>query len=223
MDGTTLYLRVRDSLDDPYESPKKRGLFWTDLEIYYALSLSQDAVVSYLISRRMSWLLQRLLVNVASTTGSIPLPANYFHWASAQIDRDGLSLPDSYRPATLYINGASRDLFFNSTAYTAHIIGNVVHFRNQGAPANGLLWYYRTPSIITYPNFVDETPGQLSWLEPPDFTPRVYDVITSHATATLALKLENSKRFQSNMVESMQFAIAELERQHAIGTEGIVT
>lgn len=209
MNATVYFNRIRQLLDDPAESPKRKGNFWEDPEIVSALNYSQFSIVSFLCKKRESYLLQNI---VSSVTGDVsaPIPSNYLYNMAGQILLNGI-----YRPAQLYICGIARD-FWYSGHYCVSILKDYVYFRSASGYESGKLIYYRKPSVMTIDN------SSSVYYEADSFDRVLYDVITNHAAACLAVRQEPTTRLTKNLQQSLKFLAGDRREQIPQFQEGLV-
>lgn len=209
MNATTQFQRIRQLLDDPVESSKRKGNFWTDAEIVSALNFSQMTIVSYLCKKKEDYLLQNLITNITGNI-SVQIPTNYFYHLAGQVLLGGI-----YRPAQLYLCGIART-FWYSGHYCVSILKDFAYFRSSTGYEQGKLIYYRKPSVMT----IDS--GSPIYYEADTFDRTLYDVIANHAAACLAVRQEPTARLTKNLQQSIQFLLKDPKEQIPKFEEGVV-
>lgn len=209
MNATSQFNRVRQLLDDPAVTSKKQGVFWTDSEIVSALNYSQNTIVSFLCKKRESYLLENLVTSITGAS-TVAIPTNYFYHLAGQILSNGV-----YRPAQLYLCGISKT-FWYSSHYCVAVLKDYAYFRSQNGYESGKLIYYKKPSVMT----IDPFDG--AFYEADSFERTLYDVITNHAAACLAIRLEPNPRFVKNLQQSVQFLLKDPVDQIPRFKEGLI-
>lgn len=209
MNATSYFNRIRQLLDDPAVSSKKKGFFWTDNEIVSALNYSQNTIVSFLCKKREDYILQNLVTSVTGNS-TVAIPTNYFYHLAGQILLNGI-----YRPAQLYLCGISKT-FWYSSHYCVSVLKDYAYFRSKDGYESGKLVYYKKPSVMS----IDPLSG--AFYEQDSFDRTLYDVITNHAAACLALRLEPNPRFAKNLQQSVEFLLKDPKEQLPKFQEGVI-
>ena len=163
--------QLRQALDD-FETPRRRGLMWSDAELDRALTAAQYATVRALYKKRHWHLISRLGVTVNGAS-PLALPANYMFYGSAQCE--SISSGDLY-PASLHIGFAARNYSPDAARFTATITSAAVEFYHGELETDGEFRYWRRPTIIA---------GGSNHTE---FIDQVYEMIVHWATALLQVK-----------------------------------
>lgn len=208
MNATQYFDRVRQLLDDPEESARKKGYFWEPSEIVSALNYSQHSVISFLCKKKEAYLLQRIIASVTGTN-SVPIPSDYYYHLTGQILSGGV-----YRNAQLYLTGISRT-FWGAQHFCVAVLKDYTYFRADGRYVPGKLIYYKKPSVMT----IDD--GSAVFYEADSFDRTVYDVIASHAAACLAARQEPTPRLVKNLQQSLEFLLKDSAKQIQVLPETI--
>lgn len=200
MNATPYFDRVRQLLDDPEESARKKGYFWEPSEIVSALNYSQHSIITFLCKKKESYLLQRIIASVEGTN-SVPIPIDYYYHLTGQVVSGG-----GYRSAQLYLTGIART-FWNSQNFCVAVLKDYAYFRANGRYVAGKLIYYKKPSVMT----IDD--GSSIFYESDSFDRTVYDVIANHAAACLASRQEPTPRLMKNLQQSLEFLLKDSVKQ----------
>lgn len=208
MNATPYFDRVRQLLDDPEESSRKKGYFWEPDEIVSALNYSQHSIVTFLCKKKESYLLQRIVTSQAGVN-SLLLPTNYYYHLTGQVLIDG-----TYRPAQLYLTGISRT-FWHSQHYCVAVLKDYAYFRANGRYVPGTLSYYKKPSVMT----MDDASSV--FYESDSFDRTLYDVIANHAAACLLARQEPTTRFSKNLQQTLEFLLKDSVDQVVHYPEGV--
>lgn len=184
--AATLRNRLRQALDD-FETPRRKGLMWSDAELDRALTAAQFAVVRALYLKRHWHLISRLGVTISGAS-PLTLPANYMFYGSAQ--SESISSGALY-PASLHIGFAARDYSPDAARFTATITTSAIQFYHGELQTDGEFRYWRRPTTIS---------GASNHTE---FIDHVYDMILHWATALLQVKdLGQCQRALKNLAET---------------------
>lgn len=162
--------RVRRFLDD-FETSHRKGLEWSDNEIYLALNAAQFAVVRALFIKAQ-WHLISNLETTATSANPLTIPVNYMFAGSARIE----SAAGRLYPAVLYMGWSGREFDNDPTRYVAYVRNDTVTFRRGTTGATGELCYWKRPTQFTVATNHTE------------FIDSVYDMIIYHACAILQFK-----------------------------------
>lgn len=163
--------QLRQALDD-FETPRRRGLMWSDAELDRALTVAQFATVRALYKKRHWHLISRLGVTVNGTS-PLTLPLNYMFYGSAQCE--SIASGDLY-PASLHIGFAARNYSPDAARFTATITSSAIQFYHGELETDGEFRYWRRPTTIS---------GASNHTE---FIDQVYEMIVHWATAILQVK-----------------------------------
>lgn len=165
---------LRDYLDDPVAGTHVQGNMWSDTELNAALTAAQWSVYAYLVQKKQSYLLQKM-VKSSTGTSNASLPGDYAFAIAGEVEPSGAS---DYRPARLYIGWTNRDYLYASNHFMTAVAGSTVEWWRNGVTAgvDGRLWYYKKPT-----NFDTATSHT-------DFDSRVYDPIVYLAAVVLQNK-----------------------------------
>ena len=162
--------RVRRFLDD-FETSHRKGLEWSDGEIYLALNAAQFAVVRALFVKAQ-WHLISSLETSAASANPLTIPTDYMFAGSARIESPAGRL----YPAVLYMGWSGREFDDDPVRYVAYVRNDTVTFKRGVTPATGEMSYWQRPTQFTVGTNHTE------------FIDAVYDVMIYHACAILQFK-----------------------------------